>query len=151
MYIIFPIAGPPLFYKPIDGFNLTPALQHLAGNPVPEVIRGGVFYRLVTWIYEVFEAPGAAFPSSHVAVSWCTTYFSFLYLPRIRYWHLAMTGLLSLATVYCRYHYAVDVLAGAVTFAVLVPLANRLYFSTVQETRRVEQRDRATRPLEPAR
>ncbi len=78
VYIIFPIAGPPLFYKPIDGFNLTPALQHLAGNPVPEVIRGGVFYRLVTWIYEVFEAPGAAFPSSHVAVSWCATYFSFL-------------------------------------------------------------------------
>jgi membrane-associated phospholipid phosphatase len=30
--------------------------------------------------------------------------------------------------VYCRYHYVVDVLAGAITAAVLVPTGNWLYF-----------------------
>jgi membrane-associated phospholipid phosphatase len=35
--------------------------------------------------------------------------------------------LLCLATVYCRYHYAVDVVAGGLTAAVLIPLGNRLY------------------------
>ncbi len=150
-YIIFPIVGPPIFYKPIDGFTLTPALQQLAGGGTPEAIRQGLFYKLVTWLYEVFEAPGAAFPSSHVAISWCTTYFSFLYLPRIRYWHLAMTILLTLATVYCRYHYGVDVLAGGLTVALLVPLANRLYFSTVQERESLAQPQGANPPLEPAR
>ena len=41
-------------------------------------------------------------------------------------WPLAI--LLCLATVYCRYHYAVDVIAGVVTAAVLIPLGNALYF-----------------------
>jgi membrane-associated phospholipid phosphatase len=36
--------------------------------------------------------------------------------------------LLCLSTVYCRYHYVVDVMAGLVTAAVLVPLGNWLYF-----------------------
>jgi len=61
-------------------------------------------------------------------VALCTVFFSFRYLKRIRYAHLAVTGLLCLSTVYCRYHYVVDVLAGLVAAAVLVPLGNWLYF-----------------------
>ena len=76
----------------------------------------------------MFEPPGAAFPSSHVAVALCTVYFSFRYLRPIRYLHLAVAILLCLSTVYCRYHYVVDVLAGLVTAAVLVPIGNWLYF-----------------------
>ena len=38
-----------------------------------------------------------------------------------------MALLLCLSTVYCRYHYVVDVVAGALTVALLLPLANRLY------------------------
>ena len=86
----------------------------------------------MAWIYRVFEAPGAALPSSHVAVALCTVFFSFRYLRRIRYAHLAVAGLLCLSTVYCRYHYVVDVLAGLVTVAVLVPLGNWLYFKFSQ-------------------
>jgi membrane-associated phospholipid phosphatase len=33
-----------------------------------------------------------------------------------------------MATIYCRYHYAVDVIAGGLTAAVLIPIGNRLYF-----------------------
>jgi len=36
--------------------------------------------------------------------------------------------LLCLGTIYCRYHYVVDVLAGGATAAVLIPIGNRLYF-----------------------
>jgi hypothetical protein len=61
----------------------------------------------------LFESPGAALPSSHVAVAVCTVYFSFRYLPRIRYLHLIMAILLCGSTVYCRYHYVVDVLRDA--------------------------------------
>ena len=78
-------------------------------------------------IYARFESPGAAFPSSHVALAWVTVYFSFLYLPRIRWLHLVMAVLLSLATVYCRYHFAVDAIAGVATAALLLPLGNWLY------------------------
>ena len=40
----------------------------------------------------VFEAPGAGFPSSHVAVALCTVYFSFRYLRPIRYWRVWMVS-----------------------------------------------------------
>jgi membrane-associated phospholipid phosphatase len=36
--------------------------------------------------------------------------------------------MLCLSTIYCRYHYVVDVLAGLVTAAVLIPTGNWLYF-----------------------
>jgi membrane-associated phospholipid phosphatase len=42
--------------------------------------------------------------------------------------HLTVAVLLCISTVYCRYHYVVDVLAGALTAALLIPLGNRLFF-----------------------
>jgi membrane-associated phospholipid phosphatase len=59
-------------------------------------------------------------------------YFSFRYLRPIRYIHLTVAILLCLSTVYCRYHFVVDVLAGMVTAAVLVPTGNWLYFKYQQ-------------------
>jgi membrane-associated phospholipid phosphatase len=61
-------------------------------------------------------------------VALTTVYFSFKYLRPIRWIHTLVAGLLCLSTVYCRYHYAVDVPAGALTTAILVPLGNWLFF-----------------------
>ena len=82
----------------------------------------------MVWVYRPFDAPGASFPSSHVVIAIGTVFFSFRYLRAIRWLHLAVVILLCLATVYCRYHYAVDVVAGGLAAAVLIPLGNRLYF-----------------------
>jgi membrane-associated phospholipid phosphatase len=79
-------------------------------------------------------------PSSHVAVAITTLWFSFRYLPRIRLVHLTVTILLCLSTVYCRFHYAVDVVAGVLVAAVLVPLGNWLYD---QSLRRLPQQRKA--------
>jgi membrane-associated phospholipid phosphatase len=103
-------------------------IQAYAGAPTyPDAVKPGVFFQIMAWIYRNFESPGAAFPSSHVAIALCTVWFSFLYLPRIRWLHLVVGILLCVSTVYCRYHYVVDVIAGVVTVLILVPLANRLY------------------------
>lgn len=131
LYILLPIIGPRVFFHDVAGYVLPPASQALAvTDSYPASVQGGPFYRVMAFIYRVFEAPGAALPSSHVAVALCTVYFSFRYLPAIRYPHLVLAVLLCLATVYCRYHYGVDVLAGIVTAALLVPLANCLYGKT---------------------
>jgi membrane-associated phospholipid phosphatase len=128
IYICLPVMGPRAFFREIDGFRLPDEIQAYAGAPTyPDVIKQGVFYQLMAWIYRNFESPGAAFPSSHVAISLCTVWFSFLYLPRIRWPHLVVAILLCCSTVYCRYHYVVDVIAGILTVVILVPLANRLY------------------------
>ena len=127
-YICLPVMGPRAFFREIDGFRLPDEIQAFAGAPTyPDAVKPGVFYQIMAWIYRNFESPGAAFPSSHVAIALCTVWFSFRYLPRIRWVHLVVALLLCLATVYCRYHYVVDVIAGALTAAILVPLANRLY------------------------
>jgi len=128
LYIVLPVIGSRVFFHQVGGYTLPAEVQQLAmTDAYPEAVRHGVFFRLMAWIYRVFEAPGAALPSSHVAVSLCTVFFSFRYLRPIRYAHLAVACLLCLSTVYCRYHYVVDVLTGLLAAAILVPLGNWLY------------------------
>jgi membrane-associated phospholipid phosphatase len=132
IYIFLPVIGPRVFFREIEGYALPPEVQALAASEgYPASVKAGVFFRIMALIYHVFEAPGAAFPSSHVAVALCTVYFSRRYLPRIRHVHLAVAIVLCCSTVYCRYHYVVDVLAGLLTVAVLLPLGNWLYFKTI--------------------
>jgi membrane-associated phospholipid phosphatase len=129
IYIILPVVGSRVFFLKPPEYTLPPSLQQMAGDTsYPEAVQQGPFYHLMLFIYRVFEAPGAAFPSSHVAVALCTVYFSFLYLRPIRYLHLVVAILLCLSTIYCRYHYVVDVFAGMITAATVVPLGNWLYF-----------------------
>jgi len=136
LYIFLPIVGPPILFRVIPGYQLPSELQRLAQDyPYPDNIKVGLFYKLMKWVYRVFEAPGAAIPSSHVAIALCTLYFSFRYLRPIRWVHLVLAILLCLATVYCRYHYVSDVLAGAATAAALIPLGNWLYFRFSQTAR----------------
>lgn len=128
IYIFTPVMGPRLFHRVINGYELPMEVQPDFVPEFPAAVRAGLFFRIMAWIYATFEAPGAAFPSSHVAVALATVYFSFRYLRRIRFLHLTVALLLCLSTIYCRYHYVVDVAAGAITAAVLVPLGNWLYF-----------------------
>ena len=130
IYIFLPVIGPRLFARSLGGFTLPPDVQALVAPGLlafPPQVTHGPFFRIMALIYEVFEAPGAALPSSHVAASICTLWFSFRYRLRIRHVHLVMVTLLCFSTIYCRYHYVIDVLAGLLTVAVLVPLGNWLF------------------------
>lgn len=141
IYIFLPVIGPRVFFGRVEGYALPPDVQSLAvSTTYPAAVQAGPFYNLMAVIYAVFEAPGAAMPSSHVAIAWCTVYFSFRYLPRIRHLHLVMAALLSVSTVYCRYHYTLDVAAGVLTAALLLPLGNWLYWRLEQPGLELPQR-----------
>ncbi len=127
-YIFVPVVGPRIACREIVAYTLPADVAPLQPIATPAAVEAGLFFQIMAWIYEHFETPGAAFPSSHVAVALTTVYFSFLYLPRLRWIHLVAAVLLCVSTVYGRYHYVVDVAAGGLTAALLVPLANRLYF-----------------------
>ena len=132
IYIFVPVVGPPIFFRTIPGYSLPAQFEHLTTSAHdPRAIQSGLFYQVMKWIYAVFEAPGAAIPSSHVAVALCTVYFSFRYIRRIRWFHLGLAVLLCISTVYCHYHYACDVLAGVIVAALLIPTANWLYFKQI--------------------
>jgi membrane-associated phospholipid phosphatase len=127
IYIFTPVVGPRILCRDMVSYTLPPDVVPPGAITTPAPVEASLFFQIMAWIYERFETPGAAFPSSHVAVALTTVYFSFLYLRPIRWLHLALALLLCVSTVYGRYHYVVDVLAGALTAALLVPIGNRLY------------------------
>lgn len=128
IFIFTPVIGPRIFFKEFGDHPLPADLVPAQAPDFPAAVQAGPFFKVMACIYRNFEEPGAAFPSSHVAIAITTVFFSFLYLRRIRWVHFAVMILLCTATVYCRYHYAVDVFAGILAASVLVPLGNRLYF-----------------------
>ena len=74
--------------------------------------QGGLFQTMVDFIYTGGENPGAAFPSSHVAATFLVAWWGSRQFERMKiaYWLTCL--FLSMATVYCMFHYAVDVIAG---------------------------------------
>ena len=74
--------------------------------------QGGLFQTMVDFIYTRGENPGAAFPSSHVAATFLITWWGSKHFERMKipYWLTCL--FLSIATVYCMVHYAVDVIGG---------------------------------------
>lgn len=126
-YFFIPAIGPRQFYLDSPERALFLQLYGVEPSPMPATVAHGLFARLMHWIYDNLETWGAAFPSSHVAVAWTTTWFSWRYLPRIRWIHILASSLLSLSTIYCQYHYAVDAFAGLVFCGVMLPVALRLH------------------------
>lgn len=126
VFVALPVAGPPAFFMEIPRYVDQHRLPYYPLEFPPSVTLGP-FFHVMRFLYANFESGGGAFPSSHVAAAICVLFLSWRHLPRVRYLILAVTIALSFATVYCRYHYAVDVFAGAATAGVLIPLAERLY------------------------
>ena len=117
IYVLLPVEG--AIY-----FNM----NNLPGN--------GPFTSIMQIIYKHFETGGAAFPSSHVALTLISVYYCFKYVRGLFIVYLLIFIFLSLSTVYCRYHYAIDVIAGIITGILLLFLLRRIN----PELRRVENR-----------
>lgn len=67
------------------------------------------------------------FPSGHTMIATVVLIVSWQRLRRAFWFLLPFATGLILSTVYCRYHYAIDVIAGIVFAAITVPLSDRLY------------------------
>lgn len=130
IFVVFPVAGPLI-------------------QPDISLTTEGVFPSLVAWIYAPLTMNGiqaGAFPSSHVGMS---VGIAFLLAPR-RWWgRLALAGLvlgIAVSTVYGRFHYAIDAVAGIAAGGILYVVWARLY-TYLQDEPALSS---ATRPSEPA-
>jgi hypothetical protein len=123
IYIFTPVVGPRIVYRGIVNVPLPQDVLPSSNPDPPATVQGSAFFQIMAWIYR------------------CTVYFSFLYLRPIRWLHLVVALLLCVSTVYGRYHYVVDVVAGALTASVLIPVGNRLYakFQATNGERRTEE------------
>ncbi len=132
IYILLPVLGPHAHER------LAAAGQDALLPPrvVPGHLRRGFFFQLMQFIYRTFEpSSGAAFPSSHVAVAVAAVTYTWRYLKSVRWLHAVVVVLLAVSTVYCGYHYAVDIFAGALVGAALTPVGEWIYGKLAPELR----------------
>ena len=95
-FILFPLATP-LFYQP-DVYDIP--------------LTGGIFTYCGEWIRSNQHFPGGGLPSPHAAVGTFMLLYVRRYIPRLFMPTLILVLSIYMATVYCRYHYIWDTLAG---------------------------------------
>jgi len=79
---------------------------------------------VVDFIYTGAEKPGAAFPSSHVAAMFLVAWWGSTHFRRMKTTYWATCLFMSIATVYCMFHYAVDVIGGLLLGVLAVLMFN---------------------------
>jgi membrane-associated phospholipid phosphatase len=107
-YVFFPVQGPKYFFP-----ELRAAWY---GN-----FKGYVFTKVMKRTFDGMNLGGAAFPSSHVAVSLVSLILDAKYLRKLLPAAIPLTLLLFFSTVFIYAHYAVDVFAGIAAGAILFP------------------------------
>jgi len=107
LYTLIPVWGP----------------KYFRAGPVE--VPGWIFTRIMEHIHANGAILGAAFPSSHVAATMIPWWYTWRWFPRHRWWMTVLFVLLCCSTVYCRYHYVVDVFAGLVLGAFVLYLGQR--------------------------
>lgn len=116
------------FYVSFAGFILLPAegpwitLKHLQSIP----LEGGLFHQLANLIEQHGTIPGGAFPSSHITVAYAVLVGTFTDYRNLFYALLPIFLCMSVSTVYGRYHYAADVIAGVVVGIACASLGSRI-------------------------
>ena len=75
------------------------------------------------------------FPSGHTMITVVVLIVAWRRARKVFWWLLPVAVLLIFSTIYCRYHYVVDVLAGIVLAFATVPLGDRLYESLARRVR----------------
>jgi len=98
-------------------------LAHLQGGP----LEGGLLLGLLNWVQSFGGIHGGAFPSSHVAVAFAVLLSAYRTERKVFYVLLPFVLGLAVSTTYCRYHYAVDAIAGALLGLFAVALGERLF------------------------
>jgi membrane-associated phospholipid phosphatase len=112
-YILFPAVGPRytmqhLYDKDIDGFLVSRPIQNML-NLLEGVKRD-------------------AFPSGHTAIALTVLFLARKYERTFFWWTIIPVLLLIFSTVYCRYHYVVDVIFGVI-LAVVTVSAGEVYYN----------------------
>ena len=111
-YILFPALGPRFYLKEIQTIELQ---GYLIAEP------------LINLLNRLEGIKRDAFPSGHTGITILVLYLSWKYSRRFFWITLPVISALIFATVYCRYHYVVDVIAGFILFIITIILGEWYY------------------------
>ena len=108
------LLGTLLAYALFPFFLSQPPRTLFAGQDLPNVLTA--LRRFNLWIVNGYGIHSSVFPSAHVSSAFSAGWALLLYLPERKQYGRAMliyAASVAIAAVYGRYHYAVDVVAGA--------------------------------------
>ena len=111
IFIIIPAEGPQFYFTFPD--------NHIEAQ--------GIFGNAIKLIQKNGEAPTAAFPSSHVGISWIVIFWLYQNLRKSVKYFLPFVILLMFSTVYIKAHYFVDVVAGFISAPIVFFLTFKFY------------------------
>ncbi|MBR5989636.1 MAG: phosphatase PAP2 family protein [Prevotella sp.] len=143
IFIALPVAGPQYYYLAAGLDNIANGVfpnmhdffaTHSESLPIPGY-RNGFFYQCVVCAHDAGERPTAAFPSSHVGI--CTILVFLAWRAKnkkLLYGILPFFILMCFATVYIQAHYAVDVIGGWVSAAIIYVVLSYVWKLTGHRT-----------------
>ncbi|NWF98592.1 MAG: phosphatase PAP2 family protein [Nitrospirae bacterium] len=111
-YILFPALGPRFYLKELQTVELQ---GYLIAEP------------LINLLNRLEGIKRDAFPSGHTGITILVLYLSWKYSRRFFWIALPVVSALIFATVYCRYHYVVDVIAGFILFIITIVIGEWYY------------------------
>lgn len=118
------------FYLSYLGYMLMPALgprftmDHLQNSDLKGLFIAGPLQELLNRLEGVKRD---AFPSGHTAVTLTVVYLSWHFEKRLFTLFLPVALALIVSTVYCRYHYVVDVIGGFALTLITIVLGEKYY------------------------
>jgi len=119
------------FYLSYIGYLLVPAVgPRFTLNQVQtmELQTGPLSQWMQSTLDGLEQNKTDAFPSGHTAVALVSLFYAWKYREKVLFWILVpAVSALIVSTVYLRYHYAVDVIAGILLAALTVLIAPKTY------------------------
>lgn len=131
IYILLPVAGPQFYFQAVGVETIEQGIfpelgtyfrNHTEMLPAPGD-SNGFFYKLVIQAQDAGERPTAAFPSSHIGISFILLYLTYPQSRRMFFVLLPFVFLLTFATVYIQAHYLVDAFAGIISSVLVFKLS----------------------------
>ena len=125
-----------IYYVSYAGYFTIPALgprfaqadlytKSLTESPISRVINDTINHLEKTKL--------DVFPSGHTMISMAVLIVMWKRARDVFWWLLPIASLLIVATVYCRFHYVIDLIAGTTLAFIVVPLGDRLYDWAMRE------------------
>ena len=113
-------------YIAFIGYIMVPALgpRFALASQYQKELKGFLLAEPVRDLLNALEGMKRdAFPSGHTSAILITVFYAFQFTPSMSSLFVAIAGLMILSTLYLRYHYVVDILAGALLAALCLLLA----------------------------
>ena len=118
------------FYLSYFGYFSIPAigprftLNHLQSFPLTGV---WVMQDIQHFLNKLENIQRDAFPSGHTAITVLTLYYAFKYNKTYAYILIPITIMMIVSTVYLRYHYVIDVIAGLILVIIAILSGPKIY------------------------